>query len=469
MKRNVAKFVSTIVFGTICMMTACSGEEFEEIVVEDFVEDSHWQCADINLYVNRISFDAETGTTRSVDDGWKHGDRIYLILKNNAGNNVQAYVEYDTLTASWGQVKYDAYKSELTCTTPRMVEAYYFDGTVNVNTSDITFDAATGVYACTDGIYTYPANGNLEVSISLAPLTSRIRFTGEKGTQLDVTGMTTYTGFSRTTGELSVTTSDITTSVQSSGYTPYVYGVFSYPSTPSLVVKNGSKYFRTIFDSSTNVLQVGHSGYMAVPTTDSHNGWKLVIPTTGISINQSSLVLNENETASLMTTISPSNATPSAIIWSSSDNSVATVSDAGVVTAVGLGQATITATVKEYPNVKATCSIRVKKEGEETIFPDWTSTNKNASSTSSYTYTIDAVSGDVLTFDWLVSSELDYDVFIATLDGVEILKKSGEVSGSYRKTFTASGTYKLIVKYTKDGSSSKNSDYAKVYNVYLNK
>lgn len=276
MKRYVANFVSTIALGAMCMMAACSGEVLDETVVEEIIEGSHWECADINLHVNRITFDAQAGATRSVEEGWKDGDRIYLILKDKDGNDVQAYVAYDGTAASWGQVEYDGYKSALTCTEPRTVEAYFFDGTVGVTTSAVTFDATTGIYACTDGEYTYPADGDLNVSISLAPLTSRIRFTGKSGTSFSLGGVTTYTAFSRTTGKLTATTADVSTSVKSTGYTPYIYGVFSSSSEPSFVVKIDGVVLKTVFDSSTNVLKVGHSGYMAVPTADSHRGWKLV-------------------------------------------------------------------------------------------------------------------------------------------------------------------------------------------------
>ena len=177
MKRNIVNFVSMMLAGAMCMIAACSSEEFDGNVIEETPEDCHWQRADINLCVNRTHFDAQDGATRSVEEGWKDGDCIYLILKDKDENDVQAYVTYDATTASWGQVEFYGYRSYLTCTAPRTVEAYFFDGEMEVTTSDVTFDVTTGIYACMDGAYTYPDDGDLEVSISLAPLTSRIRFT----------------------------------------------------------------------------------------------------------------------------------------------------------------------------------------------------------------------------------------------------------------------------------------------------
>ena len=110
------------------------------------------------------------------------------------------------------------------------------------------------------------------------------------------------------------------------------------------------------------------------------------------------------------------------------------------------------------------CSISVSA----TNYSDWTSDNKGQdNSTSSYTYTINANAGDVLTFDWSVSSESNYDWLIATLNGSEILKKSGVDSGSYTYTFNSSGVNTLIVKYTKDNSQHSNNDQVKIYNIKL--
>ena len=98
----------------------------------------------------------------------------------------------------------------------------------------------------------------------------------------------------------------------------------------------------------------------------------------------------------------------------------------------------------------------------------WTSTNKgNGGTTSQTSYTLNVEAGQILKFDWSVSSESNYDWLTITLDGTEILKKSGTYSGSYEKTFTTAGTYTLVVKYTKDGSADRGDDEGKIYNIAL--
>lgn len=88
------------------------------------------------------------------------------------------------------------------------------------------------------------------------------------------------------------------------------------------------------------------------------------VPCTAISLSDSSASMTSiGETKTLTATLTPSDTTD-ILRWSSSNDSVATVSD-GVVTAVGVGSATITATCGNY---SATCAISVSAEFD----PQWT-------------------------------------------------------------------------------------------------
>ena len=80
------------------------------------------------------------------------------------------------------------------------------------------------------------------------------------------------------------------------------------------------------------------------------------IPMTGIKLNTSSLSLFKGDSENLSVSYQPSNTTyDKTVAWSSSNNSVATVSN-GKVIAVGKGEATITAQVGSF---KATCKVTV--------------------------------------------------------------------------------------------------------------
>ncbi len=83
-----------------------------------------------------------------------------------------------------------------------------------------------------------------------------------------------------------------------------------------------------------------------------------VIPVDSVSINQSSASLSIGETLQLTASVLPSAATNKDISWSSGNQSVASVSSSGLVTAVGEGTTTITASAG---GKKGECSISVAK------------------------------------------------------------------------------------------------------------
>ncbi len=88
------------------------------------------------------------------------------------------------------------------------------------------------------------------------------------------------------------------------------------------------------------------------------------IPVSSISVKPSSLKLTLGDTRKLTAKASPSKATWKEVAWSSADETIARVSSDGTVTAAGVGQTTITASVKDGKTraVKVTVKpIYVKK------------------------------------------------------------------------------------------------------------
>jgi len=85
---------------------------------------------------------------------------------------------------------------------------------------------------------------------------------------------------------------------------------------------------------------------------------------TGVTLAQTEGVLTVGKTLTLTATIAPTNATDKSVTWTTSDASVATVDGNGVVTAQGLGKATITATATNgtddtSDDQTATCTVTV--------------------------------------------------------------------------------------------------------------
>ena len=115
---------------------------------------------------------------------------------------------------------------------------------------------------------------------------------------------------------------------------------------------------------------------------------------TSVSLDRTEITLNPGKTATLKATLFPEDSTDE-LVWSSSDEAVATVDD-GIVTALAVGKTTITASVIEK---KATCIVKVERKcpegavdlGIEMTRPDgteyklyWAACNLGASSPEDY-------------------------------------------------------------------------------------
>jgi hypothetical protein len=85
-----------------------------------------------------------------------------------------------------------------------------------------------------------------------------------------------------------------------------------------------------------------------------------LIAVTGVSLNKSSTTIKCGGNETLIATVSPDDAANKNVSWSSSDESIATVDEAGKVTAVSVGSAVITATTKDG-EFKATCAVTVSE------------------------------------------------------------------------------------------------------------
>ncbi len=85
------------------------------------------------------------------------------------------------------------------------------------------------------------------------------------------------------------------------------------------------------------------------------------VSVTEVGLNKTSTTLIEGETETLVATVTPENATDKSVVWESGNESAATVSQEGLVTAVGEGKATITVKTNDG-GFSASCEVTVKKK-----------------------------------------------------------------------------------------------------------
>jgi len=85
-----------------------------------------------------------------------------------------------------------------------------------------------------------------------------------------------------------------------------------------------------------------------------------IIPT-GVTLDKTSVTILNETTTQLAATVAPNDATNKAVTWKSSNTSVALVDSDGIISGVGVGSATITATTISGGRV-ATCTVTVQNE-----------------------------------------------------------------------------------------------------------
>ena len=115
-----------------------------------------------------------------------------------------------------------------------------------------------------------------------------------------------------------------------------------------------------IYDEGTVVFTVTtNDGEFTVSCTINIKKPETVIPVTSVSLNKTTLTLDKGDSETLTASVLPTDATNQAVTWSTSSDAVATVDSNGKVTAVGRGEASITATSADNAAIKATCKVTV--------------------------------------------------------------------------------------------------------------
>ena len=200
----------------------------------------------------------------------------------------------------------------------------------------------------------------------------------------------------------------------------------------------------------------------------------VTVPVTGVKLNKETLELFTDGSETLTATVEPGNATNKNVTWSSSEETIAIVDNNGTVTAVGAGEATITATAG---GITATCVVHVRKPATVEA-----SGSTNLSFTTdrdefSLTATVHAQGNDLNPKDgswtWTVA-----DADVVALSGsptwrsqsYSISRQAFTIEGTGTTTITAiydDGTYRGSVDFKVRISKPSPPDPISYYNIYV--
>ena len=159
----------------------------------------------------------------------------------------------------------------------------------------------------------------------------------------------------------------------------------------------------------------------------------VVQPVTSIYLNTTSLSMEALSTYQLTATAYPNDAYDKSVKWESSDTSVATVSEDGLVTAVGKGTATIKATSTAVSSVSRSCTVTVTNNGIVAKDVAQLESPHNYSNNCSdiWLYTLPDASKITVTFDERTNIEDGFDyLYIYNASGEQVGKYTGtELAG----------------------------------------
>ena len=157
------------------------------------------------------------------------------------------------------------------------------------------------------------------------------------------------------------------------------------------------------------------SAYQSAIYWKNFNIKEIVTLSTSIALNQTTATLKATETITLVATVLPENATDKSVTWKSSNEAAATVDANGLVTAIAVGEATITATTADGSNLSASCKVTVIPTLAESITLDKIETSLEATETATLIAIILPDNTSVKTVVWTSSDE---DVAVVDENGV---------------------------------------------------
>ena len=152
-----------------------------------------------------------------------------------------------------------------------------------------------------------------------------------------------------------------------------------------------------------------------------------------LNLNKSTLTLKVGESEKLQATVIPSNADNKNVVWTSSDENLATVDAEGNVTAVKAGQVTITVTSEDNPDIKSTCAVTVVQPVTGVTLAESTYTMETIGESVQLTATVLPEDASNKTLNWSSSNNavcmVSNGKVVAVGNGVAVIIATSEDGG----------------------------------------
>lgn len=267
---NIKIALKAFVFAmSVFLLNGCSNDDYMtnkndiEIVTSRHTVKLSLNCTKQGFDSNGVSTRATSTTT------WQNGDRIYLRFSNGA-TTTQGNAVYNAPENAW----YINYYGSLTRDKEMSVEVYYFENPESVSEEEVKLSPTSAVFHDAEAKYIYPSEGDLTVTTTLSPTTSRVRFKGTFGYEFVVEDIICNETFSLSDFSMKTVTS-IYANVEFDNYTPYYYMNIDGNNQGSLKLRYDEDHVFTKYIDG-NRFVIGKSGWLNSPTISSHDGWDYV-------------------------------------------------------------------------------------------------------------------------------------------------------------------------------------------------
>ena len=160
-------------------------------------------------------------------------------------------------------------------------------------------------------------------------------------------------------------------------------------------------------DSNGKVIAIGVGSATVTASAGGKSARCTVVVTpiqvSGIALPDANIVVGA--TVALTATVTPASAANREVTWSSSNPGVATVSNAGIVTGLASGTATITATAKDGSGVSGSCTVTVRGIDVSSVVLDKTGLSMEEGETAILVDTVEPDSATDTSVTWSTSDE----------------------------------------------------------------
>ncbi|MBR1449652.1 MAG: hypothetical protein IJ588_13030 [Prevotella sp.] len=262
-------YITTLLL--LSFLTACSTDD--EITVP-----SSSYTYRMVLNASFSNYDGESTRANDSGYGFRQGDQVHVLFAL-ANSSVAGTAVYDASTGSWEIPTSQA----LAATDDGSCRLAFFLDDGGTSQNAVVLTQQTRIYTDTEATYQL-VDGLLNVQATLSPALGRVRFHGEVGQKCTVSGLSFASSFNLATHTFALSPSKFTATCDAEGYTSYYYAAFTEPDNRELTfVLTAESGLRRQFPA--DVLLPGSSGYVNIPTSESHEGWTLVNLNGGGEIN----------------------------------------------------------------------------------------------------------------------------------------------------------------------------------------